>query len=231
MSVQAPTVVGHAESVAKGTVDAVTPGMTQQTLDVVTKYQLTDAELAAIKIYTVDDYKYINPAMAEIPAWMKAQIPEIAGAKSKDISDQGIQSATAEGQLHGKMAKKGLKRLPDVVGTVYRGEVHQPDKCLAKAQKGGELRYDAFMSTSINPRTANDFVAQQQQKDPTLKGLILTLEVVEKGKDIAALSYYQKESEVLFLPGQRFKILSVVDWGTYFAIRAEQIPQPAKVKF
>jgi hypothetical protein len=37
------------------------------------KYSLTDAEVAAILQYTADDYKYVNPVVANRAGWLIAQ--------------------------------------------------------------------------------------------------------------------------------------------------------------
>ena len=40
-------------------------GFNQITLDLIKKYDLTEAEILAVKVYTANDYKYINPATAQ----------------------------------------------------------------------------------------------------------------------------------------------------------------------
>jgi hypothetical protein len=170
------------------------------------QYDLTDAELAAIKIYTVDDYKYINPAMAGNEAWMAAQIPKVAGATSKDASPAGVKEAMKEGKRHGEMAMEGLRKLPAWKGNTFRGLRLTPAEL--KKQYQDTIRYDnkAFLSTSTEADVSNGFA--KKTEDDGKVGILLHYEVTN-GRDVAKYSLVGSEKEVLLLPGAAFAIVDV----------------------
>jgi hypothetical protein len=65
-------------------------GYNQATLDLIKKYGLTEAEVLAVKVYSADDYKYINPATAYSESWMKSQnlATKKGNHKAEDDSDE-----------------------------------------------------------------------------------------------------------------------------------------------
>jgi predicted ABC-type ATPase len=195
----------------------------------VQEYQLTDAELAAIKVYTVDDYKYINPAMEGIDAWLKSQIPDINDAKTTDTSEQGLAKAKAEGQRHGKMAMKGLSKLPDYAGNVFRGMTIARDE-VQNYQVGQVLEYRSFKSSSRDESVSQEFITKELAKDEKRGGgkvgVLFVMQLVEKAKDVSMFSNApNQESEVLMLPGTRFRINSIdrID-DLHYRITAVQVP-------
>jgi hypothetical protein len=108
---------------------------------------LAPAEIAAIITFTAEDYKYINPATANSPSWMKEQNPAVIDLLDKpgltasetkrlnnalqtkgqkERQDERKAELTArrdEGALHAGMAMQGLSKLPKWKGLTYRGEV------------------------------------------------------------------------------------------------------------
>ena len=50
-------------------------GADAETLQAIMTHRLTEAEVLAIKTYTADDYKYINPATANDAKWMASRNP------------------------------------------------------------------------------------------------------------------------------------------------------------
>lgn len=155
------------------------------------EHHLSDADVAGIKVYTVDDYKYINPALAydnstdvasskSADEWMERQILKIksqvnatkTGVDSpKDSTDfhfhlaqddQGRAAARAEGRRHAQAAIAGLKKLPDFIGEVYRGRtIPRPE--LAKYLPGQTIAFDNLTSTSWDPFPSMQFVEDEMK--------------------------------------------------------------------
>ena len=79
----------QAKALAKGQASKE-EGYNQATLDLIKKYGLTEAEVLAVKVYSADDYKYINPATAYSESWMKSQnlATKKGKHKAEDDSDE-----------------------------------------------------------------------------------------------------------------------------------------------
>lgn len=143
--------IPQARALAKGERDPGNRefGFTQATLDLIKKYGLTEAEVLAVKLYTSDDYQYINPGNANSESYMKYEnfagarwvkwqpegTPEpredeldeddyLPAAKAYLASPEGqkhVKELFQEGSLHGAMALSALRKLPRMQGTCYRG--------------------------------------------------------------------------------------------------------------
>lgn len=293
-------------------------GQSKTALALVKKYKLTDAEIAAIKIYTVDDYKYINPAKAGVDSWLKGNLEQIDGlsnerggvgivlegqgssAKMKidagipqvghnvlvldgktivgrgtiksltrlnhqtgsaqpqrsgqseevnlqitgyaalkkddkikfvDESDESVAQAKLEGLRHGKVASKGLKKLPDRKGEVYRGMTITPEEMADKYQVGKTVNYPNFTSTTKNRAYSMGFIRRELSADKgkggQKVGMLLRLDVQENGKNVEDLSLAMEE-EVLLLPGTKFQVetnpVSTAEGEmAFYDVRAKQI--------
>jgi hypothetical protein len=174
------------------------------------KYGLTLAEVSAIGIYTADDYKYMNPAMAGNRGWMKAMLPRVGMTNfktveeiSKGVTDTHIDEAMTEGRLHGKIAKSAMKKLPNWTGTAYRGLGLTEKDFAAQYPLNGVTVFPAFSSTSLEERISKGFAKNEATGDKV--GVLLRLHVT-KGKDVAPLSNSPGEQEVLLMPGATFRI-------------------------
>jgi hypothetical protein len=67
-------------------------GFNQATLALIRKYGLTEGEVLAVKVYTADDYKYINPVMASDESRLITyMVPPKAADESED-SQEGSES-------------------------------------------------------------------------------------------------------------------------------------------
>lgn len=176
----------------------------KEAVELVKKYGLTLADVTAIRIYTVDDFKYINPAMAENEGWLKAQIPETVGNKDADVSQEGLDQAKAEGQRHGEMTVQGLKKLPPWKGTTFRGLGLTPDELKKEYPKGKTIVQKPFLSTSLEESVADGFAKTNSVK-PGKVGILMHLTLTE-GRDIAALSKYGSEKEILVIAGATFHV-------------------------
>lgn len=127
-----------------------TAGFSPATLELITTYGLTEAEVLAVKMFTVSNYEYINPATANKGSWMKGQmfpkemfedekesdeggepLSEIEVARLLEAKSNGywaskegeshLKQLFQEGSLHGALAIKALHKLPPQEGTCYRG--------------------------------------------------------------------------------------------------------------
>ena len=74
-----------AEKLAKGEAKkhGASTGTGQEALALVRAYDLTEAEIMAIKVYSVGDYRTINPTLAANEAWLKKSLPYIRGAPDR----------------------------------------------------------------------------------------------------------------------------------------------------
>jgi hypothetical protein len=222
-------------SISTGKTDNNKPGMTDETLKVYKQHHLTPAQLAGIQTYTFEDYKYINPSMAGNEGWLKGasksfddtklkkkhfesgkkQDPTKANEKFKpsqvdsdEAFDANKDSIVKQGKAHAKFAKRGLKKLPDWSGTLYRGE----------GLDDGRLRSMQKLHNSGRPHTLNHFWSMSKDRAisehflKTATGTpVLFIAGVQKGKDVEQISFNDKEKEVIMLPGSQFTITGIQD--------------------
>jgi hypothetical protein len=184
-------------------------GESQEALELMRKYDLTDAEVAAIKIYTVDDYKYINPALADNDQWMAAQLPKLSGPETAP-TPEGIAGAKAEGKRHGETALAGIQKLPpwDEKPT-YRGLRLTQKEFDAQYVNSRQFKTEAFQSTTLDPGVAERFAKRPKDDkgkdaDDGKVGIVITL-TVTNGRDIRKFSLLPEE-EILLLPGATFTV-------------------------
>jgi ADP-ribosyltransferase exoenzyme len=135
--------VAAAEMLSKGQalLLGASKGTDQLALDFVEKYQLTHAEILAIKVYSVGDYKTINPTLAGKEGWLKKSVPYVRGArdpltgewlgvpdpaKAKEkarfeaaaplwverLTPDDLSNVQAEARRHAQHALSGLNKLP-----------------------------------------------------------------------------------------------------------------------
>jgi hypothetical protein len=126
---------------------------------------------------------------------------EIGGA---GISDKNVKDATEAGQRHGKFAIQGLKKLPDWAGPTYRGLSEAAADIPIKYVVNQTIDYAAFTSMSTQRNTSEDFA--ESEVKPAKPVPVLLILTVTKGKDIAKLSLFAGEGEVLLAPGASFRI-------------------------
>ena len=96
-----------------------------------------------------------------------------------------------------------LNKLPGFEGTLFRGAVLSPE-VLARYVPGETIEEAGFLSTS----RSKSFAAKRAA----------TLFVIDSngmGKDIASMSRFPREEEVLFLPHSRFKVIEVEENTVY----------------
>lgn len=125
---------------------------------------------------------------------------------------------TKELQSYAKILNSALDKMPKYEGVVFRGSTLSKDylnKYINALKNNETITEDTFLSTSMNVSTANEFGR-------------CVFEIKSKtGRDIREISAYgEKEDEVLFRSGTRFKVTSFEsyegDGATYFDIKMEE---------
>lgn len=101
-----------------------------------------------------------------------------------------------------KTAASGLKAMPEVKGTVYRGSNMTPER-LAGYKVGETISERGFTSTTQNKAMVLGQTAEQSFN----KNTMFVIKSKGGGKDVSMLSQYPEEKEVLFAPGTEFKVL------------------------
>lgn len=194
--------------------------------------RLTDAEMAAIRIYSAGDYQTINPLLEGNESWMTGNIGKLneggGGETTFAHADVKAKLKAAGGQLdkrdrrmlkieamqHARMALSGLKKLPDQVVDGYRGFTWALDSLIPMYKRGATIVYKPFISTSVNVKKAEEYAKIPKEG---CVGVLLRLKITH-GKDIQAISVEAKEGEVLLLPGATFTVTDpprLMDDGLY----------------
>lgn len=220
----------HAQKLSSGqTGKDKTVGFGTAALQTVQKYKLTDAEIAAIKIYSAEDYKYINPSMAArghlafknndntsikgLHGWLNSNLESESQSGTPATPEQRF-NAKGEGRTHGRMVMRGLTKLPDFKGSVYRGMTVASGELSSRYQVGQVIDYPNFTSSSKNIAVAEKFITRELQKavssGDAKSGVLLVVQLKRGGKDVSDISLVQNEAEVLWLPGQRIQVTKII---------------------
>lgn len=178
------------------------------------KHGLTVAEMAAIYAYTAEDFRYMNPTLANNMTWLEGAMGPMATTAAKQ------QKAREEGWAHARFAIKGLKKLPDWQGTTYRGAGFKEEDIAKHFPVGGTIEMEAFKSSSTNIATAAHFASTNTGKDEV--SVINRLQLT-KGKDIKALSRSPKEEEIMIMPFSTFRVQRVRDRTATGGFRYKEI--------
>jgi hypothetical protein len=210
--------IADAVALADGDTNNARPGLSADALKVMQETGMTDAEVAAIKIYTAVDYRYMNAGLEKNRgAWLQSAITQVGSGRSTDNSVLGAElqpgefgplspadTAAEEGVRHGKMAVEGLRKMKPWVGKTFRGMGLPPEEFKAKFEDATEWSANAFTSTSTKESVSENF-AKAESKPPARVGFLLIYTVID-GRDIADLSTFRNEGEILLLPGAMAKI-------------------------
>jgi hypothetical protein len=161
---------------------------------------LTAAEIAAIRIFSDENYGYINPATANSTAWLQDNIAkgDPAGAFTKGAVTES--DYMSEGVVHVGVAVSGLLKLPVHAGDVYRGVATTQGQLRSWVKDG--FRFDALGSASANRSTAEDFADKKCNASKPIQ-VIMVLHNAG-GRDIADISVNPVEAEITILPGSKF---------------------------
>jgi hypothetical protein len=223
-----PAVLAGAKALGAGTttpVGSVVKGADAASLRLVKKYGLTEAEVLAIRTYTADDYKYINPATANNMGWLGAtnlsdqekssavkdplQPDKDADADAQSAKNtQKLKSLQQEGTLHAGVAMQGLAKMPVMKGTTYRGaRATQAEFDQWYGAGKTSYRFDAFASTAVKRGPAENFAkgGGGARLEQTIS--VMAILKVTNARDVRNLSIFgSSEEEWLLLPGATFSI-------------------------
>lgn len=209
LSKLSPQAIKQAKNLAQGQTSAIV-GEDQLSLDVMKQAALTDAEVAALKIYTVADFGYINPALAGADDWLKTNV-KTSKDFSNDATPKGLRQAMAEGQRHGRFFKTGLEKLP-LYGErkiAWRG-MRKTRAEFAKQYalgdpaklRGKQLPFTAFLSVSKTRAVAERFAYKPKQTDPkgaTMISVMMQCKLINS-RDVSGLSLLRDEAELVLPP-------------------------------
>lgn len=157
--------------------------------------KLSSDELAAIRLYTGNEYQSINSCLR------KDDCAEVLGAKAKNLKN-------ALSQLSEK----------DTTQVLYRGVSRLPDDLLEKLNKNEKVVVDkGFMSTSGDLKVASSFAGMYKEE----KGIILMLKT-KSCVGISAISFFQGEDEFLCPPGMKFQAKRIKDTNQYILEEVEK---------
>lgn len=191
---------------------------------------LSAAELAGIQTYSVQDYRYINPATANDPAWLAKNFPSLADKPDKTLEDwQELQDELAvkgqtldqrmagrrgelttlreEGGLHAGIATQGLLKMPVWKGLAYRGERLSRQRFYPRFVMKGDTftpRDPTFTWKTITSISKSEHKAGSFSVMGEGSYVIVYEFEVTNGRDIERLSLNRSEREVALLPGAQF---------------------------
>ena len=138
-------------------------------------------EVAAVAAYT-------GPAHSQMNSLLRGREDRLT-----DLSDDGRTAIAAMNTL----ASKGLDKMPKFEGTVYRATRFTPER-FSSYQVGSVITEKGFTSTSTYAEIADMFSS----------GLAYVIKS-KRGVNIDSVSMNAGESEVLFRPETKFKVLKV----------------------
>jgi len=182
--------VAAAEKLATSKPDPfASQGTGQAALDLARKYDLTHAEILAIKIYSVGDYKTINPTLAGKEDWLKKSLPYVGGffdpyaaswlevptptttpaqtaqfEKSKPIwvgslTKDDLSSVQAEARQHARYVQSGLEKLP-----AYDSRLAQPPKPTYRGEQLTKAEFDAMYPKRGHVRSEQYFLSTSKDE-------------------------------------------------------------------
>lgn len=199
---------------------------------------LTEGEVLAIRAYTAENYKFINPAIANQKDrtdkggkdWMNQNAPDPSQAgseKGKKLLQEDLKKFNEgsakdggtkmnmyeEGALHAGMMVEAFKKLPKKSGTLYRGTRMIPEDFAKTYSKGKEVAYEAFASQSTSKEVARGFAngtsGNIRAPDDATTSVFIEAQITD-ARDVQALSVYgDKEKEWLLPPGTKLRVVDV----------------------
>lgn len=187
-------------------------------------YDMSEAEVIAIRTYTADNYKYINPAVANQkdkdykPAdWMDQNRPKNPGA-DQDTYDQGRadepgskKSYYEEGALHAGMMMEAFKKLKPKTAVLHRGARFSPAQFASQYPKGKTIPYEAFVSQTTDPDVARGFANGQGGAAADATVSVMIEAHISNARDIQEFSVYKSEKELLVPPNTMLVVDDIED--------------------
>lgn len=190
---------------------------------------LSPAELAAIQTFSAQDYRYINPATANDPAWLAANYSDLVDDPKTleewaELQDQlaaaghtldqrladrrkDLTALREEGGLHTGIALTGLQKMPVWKGVAYRGEAIDEKRFYPRFVKNGDgfrPRNPTFTWKTITSISKDEHRAKGFKSMGHGSYRVLWKFEVINGRDIEGLSINRTEREVALLPGAEF---------------------------
>lgn len=187
-------------------------------VDLVANLGLTEAEILAIKTFTNEDYKYMNPAIVGDDVWMGDQQPALQNlfsyqAKSSYGRHGDVQAdlrkLKSEGVLHGGVLMHAVAKLEPKAGKVYRGERLTQTEFDRKYGRP-TMTFQTFASLSTDPDIGRGFSVRLPSRKDQVLSVFCEFDVTD-ARDISMLSVNKVEKEWLLLPGANFVITDVKD--------------------
>jgi hypothetical protein len=170
---------------------------------------LTEAQLAAFRIFSGKDYGYINPSTTKNKKWLESN--KAGGEPSKAFEDprdptwgEGALDRLRmnfEGPVHAGMLQDALKSVPPYDGTVYRGWAIDQEE-LDRMKNSGEYEFVTITSTSKMKAVAATFNSTRPEKP------IAVICTIEKSgaRDMSKYAKHRVEDEVTIPGGTRFTV-------------------------
>ncbi|MGU3497682.1 ADP-ribosyltransferase [Mycobacterium sp. C31M] len=162
--------------------------------------------VAGVYDYTTENYQGMNPYLRDVDPLSPEQQSILGSDSIANMTDD--QRASWEQRIVN--TDEGLASLPpyradptDLMSTTWRG-LHASDDLLAQLQQGDIFRDSAYLSTSTDSRVAEQFALTA---DPGRTPTLLSIEG-HNGVDVAPLSRYADEAEILFPRGSEFEVIS-----------------------
>ena len=161
-------------------------------------HKLTEQEVTAIRAYTKTYYAIINYQMRNLPD------PKVNVYDAAELKRSGVNPDMAD--LIANLVN-GLKKLPpaQIEGDIVRGhgrDANLPKDELEKYKEGQIISPSMFTSTTS---TLEQMVSNQWW-NTNPQTMIIHQVANGNGRDIAAFSLFEYESEILFLPNTKFKV-------------------------
>jgi DNA-binding transcriptional MerR regulator len=182
---------------------------------------LNEGELLAIRAYTADNYRDINPNVQNNREWADATGKPVPAKFEDDASFQaalaeyeskGRQGRREEGVVHAGVLMEACKKLKPKKGTIYRGQRMTEARFASEFREGNVLPNTTFSSSTLRESVARGFAAGSS-RHPREETVSVVCEIeVTNARDVQSGSVQGKnEGEWLVLPGTLFKIVKIKD--------------------
>lgn len=231
-----PHVPGALRALTRDGKAVIRAALTKAAEDEKAQWGLTDAEVQAIRLYSVLDYGYINAGVAKDVATIKF----IKGLADSSIANLSMAQIIDEANAWTAVAANAAAKLPRTWATTYRGLRCSMDTFKAQffdptspAVPLKQWEAGSLTSTSLLRLIGLQYAHALSVNtiDPS-RELAVLMQFINVGSSVLGhLSRYPHEEEVLILPRSRFTIQSVeqvqpdAEWNTA-QVMAAQHPAP-----
>ncbi len=171
-----------------------------EALALMQKHGLTETEAVAIHAYTKEKYfENMNTALRSVNKDGQTDVSNPAALQAAGIDD--------ELALMIASTITGMRKLPPTqtsdthFDSVGRND-SVPEEFLNAYREGTTVAISAFYSTTVSMETVEDW---WDMKD---HGIFIFQRANGNGRDISAFSEFEREKEILFMPGTKFMVLA-----------------------